>query len=173
MTAPFEVPGISLEDLWDFHARHFPVYTPASDFVKSVDYHDREEVAEEEYDDGLGYYADGAKRTLTDEQIHMFRHSEIQRALRKKEIRIGEQFEKDMLVGSETSGRLSAEVDVAVQAQQFKPQRGKKSGKKGKAGSGRSRRVAKRSQRGLVPKKPVQPPYNDISAGRRIIIYDD
>jgi hypothetical protein len=28
-------------------------------------------------DDGLGYYPDGAKRTLTDEQIAMFRHSEL------------------------------------------------------------------------------------------------
>lgn len=41
--------------------------------------------AHEEYydedDDGLGYYEDGVKRTLTDEQIAMFRHSEIQRIL--------------------------------------------------------------------------------------------
>ena len=29
--------------------------------------------------DGLGYYDDGIKRTLTDEQVRMFRHSEIQR----------------------------------------------------------------------------------------------
>lgn len=33
---------------------------------------------EEEEDDGLGYYPDGVKRTLTDEQIAMFRHSELQ-----------------------------------------------------------------------------------------------
>lgn len=35
----------------------------------------------EDDDDGLGYYEDGVKRTLTDEQIAMFRHSEIQRVL--------------------------------------------------------------------------------------------
>jgi Protein of unknown function (DUF3807) len=35
----------------------------------------------EKYDDGLGYYEDGVKRTLSDEQIKMFRHSEIQRLL--------------------------------------------------------------------------------------------
>lgn len=29
----------------------------------------------------LGYYEDGTRRTLTDEQIAMFRHSEIQRLL--------------------------------------------------------------------------------------------
>ena len=40
-------------------------------------------LAEEEEDD-LGYYPDGAKRTLTDEQIAMFRHSEIQTLLRER-----------------------------------------------------------------------------------------
>lgn len=33
-------------------------------------------------DDGLGYYPDGCKRTLTDAQIAIFRHSEIQELLR-------------------------------------------------------------------------------------------
>jgi len=41
----------------------------------------------EEADDGLGYYPDGTKRTLTDEQIAMFRHSEIQAILRKRRLR--------------------------------------------------------------------------------------
>lgn len=35
-------------------------------------------------DDGLGYYEDGTKRTLTDEQIAIFRHSEIQALLRDR-----------------------------------------------------------------------------------------
>jgi hypothetical protein len=39
---------------------------------------------EEELDDGLGYYSDGVKRTLTDEQIAIFRHSEIQAILREQ-----------------------------------------------------------------------------------------
>jgi hypothetical protein len=38
-------------------------------------------IAEE---DGLGYYEDGTKRTLTDEQIAIFRHSEIQALLRAR-----------------------------------------------------------------------------------------
>ena len=46
---------------------------------------DKADVGEdEEEDDGLGYYADGVKRTLTDEQIALFRHSEIQALLRDK-----------------------------------------------------------------------------------------
>jgi hypothetical protein len=36
-----------------------------------------------EEDDGLGYYADGEKRTLTDEQIEMFRHSEMEQLVRE------------------------------------------------------------------------------------------
>ncbi|KAL8700449.1 MAG: hypothetical protein Q9224_000956 [Gallowayella concinna] len=42
----------------------------------------------EEFDeeDALGYYPDGVKRTLTDEQISMFRHSEIYSILRKRQL---------------------------------------------------------------------------------------
>lgn len=42
-----------------------------------------EEYWEEE--DDLGYYDDGVKRTLTDEQIAIFRHSEIRELERTKE----------------------------------------------------------------------------------------
>jgi hypothetical protein len=53
--------------------------------------HDEQEVDHDDYyyyddDDGLGYYPDGTKRTLTDEQIAIFRHSEIE-ALRRKQDR--------------------------------------------------------------------------------------
>lgn len=43
--------------------------------------HEEEEVD----DDGLGYYPDGVKRTLTDEQIAIFRHSELEALRRVKE----------------------------------------------------------------------------------------
>lgn len=39
-----------------------------------------------EDDDGLGYYPDGVKRTLTDDQIAIFRHSEIYSLVRKRQI---------------------------------------------------------------------------------------
>lgn len=38
-------------------------------------------------EDDLGYYPDGVKRTLTDEQIAMFRHSEIYALQRKRQLR--------------------------------------------------------------------------------------
>ena len=69
------------EDLNAFHTRIFGPYnrTPATTF-------EAQPVTEEHkaYDDGLGYYEDGVKRTLTDEQIAMFRHSEIQALLRDR-----------------------------------------------------------------------------------------
>ena len=37
-------------------------------------------------EDDLGYYPDGVKRTLTDDQIAMFRHSEIYSILRERQV---------------------------------------------------------------------------------------
>lgn len=37
-----------------------------------------------EENDDLGYYPDGVKRTLTDDQIAIFRHSEVQRLLKQE-----------------------------------------------------------------------------------------
>lgn len=37
-------------------------------------------------DDGLGWYSDGVKRTLTDEQIAMFRHTEFEQLIRKRRL---------------------------------------------------------------------------------------
>jgi hypothetical protein len=60
---------------------------------------------EYEEDDGLGYYPDGMKRTLTDEQIEMFRHSEIE-ALRRKEEKRGYGASQDdaLIAGDAASG---------------------------------------------------------------------
>ena len=41
---------------------------------------------DDEEDDGLGYYPDGVKRTLTDEQVAIFRHSEIYAILRQRQV---------------------------------------------------------------------------------------
>lgn len=70
------------EDLQAFQAKHFPSqiqHTPT--FENTVD----EPEFAEDYDD-LGYYPDGVKRTLTDEQIRMFRHSEVHSLLREREL---------------------------------------------------------------------------------------
>jgi hypothetical protein len=46
-------------------------------------------------EDGLGWYEDGVKRTLTDEQIEMFRHTEIEQLMRKRRLEADEDAEED------------------------------------------------------------------------------
>ncbi|KAI0861107.1 hypothetical protein F4860DRAFT_514175 [Xylaria cubensis] len=87
----FEAPEVSQADIEAFHATHFSNHAidlfdsqflrPNAAHVDNSGYYRHEE---EEEDDGLGYYQDGVKRTLTDEQIAIFRHSELE-ALRRAE----------------------------------------------------------------------------------------
>ena len=77
---------VDLNLLRQFHAAHFlrqPVpnlkTACASSQTTSSD-----ETHVEDCDHDLGYYVDGVKRALTDEQIAMFRHSEIQRLLQER-----------------------------------------------------------------------------------------
>ncbi|KAL8393478.1 hypothetical protein RB595_003295 [Gaeumannomyces hyphopodioides] len=74
---------ITQVDLVAFHRRHFS--GNALDHFSSHFMPPCQQAAtqDETEDDGLGHYADGVERTLTDEQIDMFRHSELE-ALRKK-----------------------------------------------------------------------------------------
>lgn len=76
---------LDISKLKQFHVSHFPGQPVPS--INSASLHN--EVAQShdsqldnlEEEDELGYYEDGVKRKLTDEQIDMFRHSEIQRLL--------------------------------------------------------------------------------------------
>jgi hypothetical protein len=74
--------------LQHFHAVHFPgQHVPNTNVLKGQLLSENEQQKGREDNsegDDLGYYKDGVKRTLTDEQIAMFRHSEIQRLLKKK-----------------------------------------------------------------------------------------
>jgi hypothetical protein len=116
------------DDLRAFHAKHFPDAQVPEHFLYGVDQAQNQEATEEYYeeeDDSLGYYPDGTKRTLTDEQIAMFRHSEIQSILRKRRLRkerrdAGEESEEEGAV-AETRGDAaspaSAPSTVVEQAQ--------------------------------------------------------
>ncbi|KAK3394386.1 hypothetical protein B0H63DRAFT_517519 [Podospora didyma] len=111
--APLKAPQISTADLSAFHELHFSQALTdsfASNFhlPRSAEAAEAAEAQstsashsaiaqgtfegeyaeydyEEEEDDGLGYYEDGVKRTLTDEQIAIFRHSELE-ALRRARV---------------------------------------------------------------------------------------
>ncbi|KAJ4992161.1 hypothetical protein SVAN01_02482 [Stagonosporopsis vannaccii] len=78
-----QLPTVTVADLRDFHAKHFP-HAPAPEHIlHGVEDEPNEECYEED-EGSLGYYGDGTPRTLTDEQIAMFRHSEIQAIVRKR-----------------------------------------------------------------------------------------
>jgi hypothetical protein len=83
-------PSIDTSDLISFHLAHFQGTYPLGMErlnVKATNYaevelsenHNDDSYSEhdEDYDDGLGYYPDGTKRTLTDEQIAFLRASEL------------------------------------------------------------------------------------------------
>ncbi|KAK4942942.1 hypothetical protein LTR10_017326 [Elasticomyces elasticus] len=75
--------------LKDFHATHFPgQITPEITIVsgRAKDEPDLQHLPVPEVVDDLGFYQDGVKRTLTEEQVKMFRHSEIQRLLKERRI---------------------------------------------------------------------------------------
>jgi hypothetical protein len=62
-------------------------------------------------DEGLGFYEDGVKRTLTDEQIAMFRHSELE-ALRRTEEKLAQvKREDDITLASDGSEDGEIEED--------------------------------------------------------------
>ncbi|KAL2063513.1 hypothetical protein VTL71DRAFT_5318 [Oculimacula yallundae] len=103
--------AISQDDLSSFHERHFSTSSTtrfSKDFLGPVEEEYYEE--EEEYDDGLGYYDDGVKRTLTDEQIAIFRHSEIEALLRERRHVAEEKEHKDAYDAEEAVSLEEGEV---------------------------------------------------------------
>ena len=75
-------------------------------------YHVDVDYAEEQEDDDLGYYEDGVKRTLTDEQIAMFRHSELE-ALRRAQ----EAEDSKPVKSSATTGTSKAQLSAQAEAE--------------------------------------------------------
>ena len=87
------------EDLSAFHASFFHLPNPHTSSIdgSTVNFHGdgrkgglRNDLKQQEYydeaDNGLGHYHDGVKRTLTDEQVAMFRHSEVYAILRARQV---------------------------------------------------------------------------------------
>ena len=88
-------------------------------------------------EDDLGYYADGVKRTLTDEQIEIFRHSELQglfrenrRAARKGNDKQASEAEIPACV---LADELSSGVPESTLPSTFKSSKRKRKGPKNKA----------------------------------------
>ncbi|KAK1715522.1 uncharacterized protein BDZ83DRAFT_756230 [Colletotrichum acutatum] len=98
MIPSFAAPSVSNNDLVAFFEAHFSgaaVRNFQADFLNpnhqpdaataNASVEEDGDVFEEE--DDLGYYHDGVKRTLTDDQIAMFRHSELETIKREQERR--------------------------------------------------------------------------------------
>lgn len=128
----------------------------------NYDYDYYHEDGEEE--DDLGYYPDGVKRTLTDEQIRIFRHSEIHALRREKELAEEARAERSREQPSENAGTEQADKNSS------QPGSRSKNIQSGTAGSeaisldydeeGQTKRGSQRFSR-----RPF--------AGRKIISYED
>ncbi|KAK7984968.1 hypothetical protein PG996_005797 [Apiospora saccharicola] len=85
-------PNVSHAEIAAFEADHFSetaLQLFSADFIQPTAFQDGTYDANDEYfegeeEDDLGYYSDGIKRTLTDEQIAIFRHSELETLRREK-----------------------------------------------------------------------------------------
>ncbi|KAJ5889031.1 hypothetical protein N7495_009072 [Penicillium taxi] len=108
------------EDLQAFHEKHFPGLPnpiwptqPAEDYP-AKEYQEYQEY-EEDDDDGLGYYPDGVKRTLTNEQIALFRHTEIHKLIRKREL------EKDAVELEQRQKILTGDDTTMADSLEYEP----------------------------------------------------
>lgn len=124
-------------------------------------------------DDGLGYYEDGVKRTLTDEQVEMFRHSEMEALAREERIRKANDDERadalnDIVTevnqegrrGSLASNDSSVEDDLLDLAQAPSPSPPLSIIERQRSQSSRSRSETSSSQRGKERRKQ-EIPYKD------------
>jgi len=88
--------------------------------------------AYDEEGDALGYYHDGVKRTLTDEQIAIFRHSELEALRRAREsTKIRKATAPDTEFDDEgqlSEGELSSSTPLAAAKKKKKRRRGKNKG---------------------------------------------
>ncbi|TEA15138.1 hypothetical protein C8034_v002582 [Colletotrichum sidae] len=137
---PIAIPSINNDQLKSFFESHYSdvaVQTFHCDFLSHGRHQDDAYTTQasqdegdyyEEDDDGLGYYPDGVKRTLTDEQIAMFRHSEIE-ALKKEQEKAAER---------QASGSQNLEAGEASETSP-PPMKSTKNKKKRKAGKAKNR----------------------------------
>ncbi|KAJ0161903.1 hypothetical protein CTA2_5416 [Colletotrichum tanaceti] len=112
LQAHVAAPNVSNDDLMAFFDTHFSdaavqafksdFFNPSQHFGAADAGHSFEDgvdlLEEVEEEDDLGYYPDGVKRTLTDEQIAMFRHSELE-ALKREQARAAERRSRGPLPG--------------------------------------------------------------------------
>ncbi|KAH8429967.1 uncharacterized protein LDX57_007639 [Aspergillus melleus] len=168
-----QIPNVTIEDLQTFQAKHFP----GSAQIPTTQYqYEYDEIVDDnnDYDeDDLGYYPDGVKRTLTDEQIEIFRHSEIHTLLREKQLR------EEALEAAREEAKAEEEAKKATESHKLAA-----SDAGMKEPTDHTERADGREAADSVldygedapvanaPKR-ARPGYASQFAGRRIISYDD
>ncbi|CAM1504522.1 Fc.00g021130.m01.CDS01 [Cosmosporella sp. VM-42] len=130
----YDVPHINNDDLFAFHEAHFSKDAAAlfggafMNLPRDQETHDDPIYEQWEEEDDLGYYEDGVKRTLTDEQIEIFRHSELE-ALRKEQEKQSNKTPGSSDEARDLSDSKSAQLKNAMDESSS---RSKKKGRKGK-----------------------------------------
>ncbi|EED16220.1 conserved hypothetical protein [Talaromyces stipitatus ATCC 10500] len=166
-------------DLQKFHANHFFGASGRHDAFQS-------DLADNEVewlcqDNDLGYYADGAKRTLTDEQIEIFRHSEIHALLRERE-RLREEEAEEERDGEEIKHNNSKSVKISKDDGKFdgkstqdEPTNGALKRKSAEDNEDFSAKRAKDEDGGAAKlRQPQQLAFSrDLNSGRKIVSYAD
>ncbi|KAL9618800.1 MAG: hypothetical protein Q9160_006523 [Pyrenula sp. 1 TL-2023] len=131
--AAIQIPTVTLvnEDLAAFHQSHFKRSVnreTLSTAFSSAQLGTRVENASHEYleEQDLGYYEDGVKRTLTDDQIAMFRHSEIQRLLLERRLRLEAQqsYDSDDYLDGDSKALASDEEHSNERSESLAPMHG-------------------------------------------------
>lgn len=173
------------EDLQKFQANHFGASTSLvghpgplqSDLVE-------EHVESYDQDDNLGYYKDGTKRTLTHEQIQIFRHSEIHALLRERERLREEEAEEqsdaeeiqhkpaDSVRISKDDGDTQNEpADNALKRKSVEGNEG--SATKRAKDDGSTARPTDGDNTPASTHQPSQKSFRDFNSGRKIVSYAD
>ncbi|KAF2118593.1 hypothetical protein BDV96DRAFT_597397 [Lophiotrema nucula] len=105
-----QIPTVTVDDLRHFHSKHLPDAPLPTQYLAGAEDTASTEDAHYE-DDGLGYYDDGAKRAITDEQVAMFRHTEIHAILRaRRRKREREEDEEEGEVDDESSPKRAKSI---------------------------------------------------------------
>ncbi|PWY69880.1 hypothetical protein BO83DRAFT_389998 [Aspergillus eucalypticola CBS 122712] len=192
-------PPITIEDLHAFQAKHFPgsviaqtpqlqtqqvtntnqpeeypSYNHEAQYTLEEEQYEYYYYEEEEEEEDLGYYPDGVKRTLTDEQIRIFRHSEIHALRREKELR--EEEEADAAAAA-AERAVAADADANAKSNAAGTEQASKSRAEGKGdvdvkmdyGDGDGCASASASN---PTSKAASRPVPQFT-GRRIVSYDD
>ncbi|KAK0864484.1 hypothetical protein LTR87_015794 [Friedmanniomyces endolithicus] len=158
------IPVVTEEDLLRFQYSHYGDYTkPETWFVDAetaLQYGST--LAPEE--EGLGCYADGTRRTLTDEQIAMFRHSEIEHLLRERRpVREEEEYQNRDPGGGVEEAPRSPKSDISSLEGDLVGLAGPVPARSAHNGSAKHRATQKQRSKAQSQRQPSQSSRSDTS----------